>query len=557
MPWRGPEVPNEVPSLGLVVGQWIQDYCVVPDRELRGQPFILTDEQLMFLLHFYRLRIDDKDPAKATFHWARGAQLMRPQKWGKGPLIAAICCAEAAGPVRFDGWDAKGEPVGRPWATPHIQVTAGSEDQTANTWRALQPMIELGPLGAAFITDTGLTRINLPGGGLIEPVTASARSRLGQRITFAVQDETHAWNRANHGLQLADNQRRNLAGVGGRFVETTNAYDPVEQSVAQRTQSEPGVLIDDVDGGPGSVRNKQERRKVMRKVYGDSLVTKGGWVDLDRIDAEVEALLEHDAAQAERFFMNRKIAQEGAAFDIEQVRALIKPHKLSEGSVVCLGVDGARHDDSLAVVGTDVKTGYQWLVAIEERPDHAPPDYEHDMSRIDGAVTELIEGDKLVVWRAYCDDQHIRHLVDSWQNRFGEKRFVTWHTNRDKPMAWATRRYEEAISAGDVTFDGNPTFMTHLRHARKRMVTTLDDKERQMHVLSKSSSRSPMKIDAAAAAVLSWEARSDALASGAVSLTDTPDEPEPERPKGYEYGRAPRIEMPVGAWTGGGGSDME
>jgi hypothetical protein len=339
-------------------------------------------------------------------------------------------------------------------------------------------------------------------------------------------------------------------------VETTNAFDPVEQSVAQRTQSEPGVYIDDVDGGAGSVRNKVERRRVMRKVYGDSLLTKGGWVDLDRIDAEVEALIEHDAAQAERFFMNRKIAQEGAAFDIEHVKTLIKPTKLTEGSVICLGVDGARHDDSLAVVATDVKSGYQWLVAIEERPQHAPDDYEHDLTRIDGAVTELIEGDKYVVWRAYCDDQHIRHLLDSWQNNFGEKRFITWHTNRDKQMAWATRRYENAVAAGDVTLDGNPVFMQHLRNARKRMVTALDDKERQMHVLSKSSIRSPYKIDAAAAAVLSWEARSDALKSGAVDLTDTPEEPAEKPPPVYQANFAPPIGAPVGAWTGGG-SDME
>jgi hypothetical protein len=92
---------------------------------------------------------------EGKWRYPRGSQLMRPQKWGKGPLVAAICCAEAAGPVLFDGWDAKGEPVGRPWATPHIQVTAGSEDQTANTWRALQPMIELGPLGDSFIPTPG------------------------------------------------------------------------------------------------------------------------------------------------------------------------------------------------------------------------------------------------------------------------------------------------------------------------------------------------------------------------------------------------------------------
>jgi hypothetical protein len=550
MPWRGPEVPGEVPSLGLVVGQWIQDYCVVPDRELRGRPFILTEEQTIFLVWHYALTEEGK------WRYPRGSQLMRPQKWGKGPLVAAICCAEAAGPTLFDGWDAKGEPVGRPWATPHIQVTAGSEDQTANTWRALQPMIEMGPLGDTMIPDTGLTRINLAGGGLVEPVTASARSRLGQRITFAVQDETHSWNRSNHGLQLADNQRRNLAGVGGRFVETTNAFDPVEQSVAQRTQSEPGVYIDDVDGGPGSVRNKAERRKVMRKAYGDSLVTRGGWVDLDRIDAEVEALLEHDPAQAERFFLNRKIAMEGAAFDIEQIKTLVRPQRLTSESVICLGVDGARHDDSLAVVGTDVKTGYQWLVAIEERPENAPEDYQHDFDRIDGAVSELIENDKLIVWRAYCDDQYISSLIESWQNRFGQKRFVTWHTNRQRQIAWAVRRYEEAIGSGEVHYDGNPILLRHLRHARKRMLTVLDDKERQMHTISKSSIKSPLKVDAAMAAVLSWEARSDALASGAISLTETPAMAEEKPPPVYRANYAPPITAPVGAWSGGM-SDME
>jgi hypothetical protein len=66
------------------------------------------------------------------------------------------------------------------------------------------------------------------------------------------------------------------------------------------------------------IRNKRERRKVMQAVYGDSLTERGGWVDLDRIDAEVEALLEHDPAQAERFFLNRKLASEGAAFDFEK-----------------------------------------------------------------------------------------------------------------------------------------------------------------------------------------------------------------------------------------------
>jgi hypothetical protein len=96
----------------------------------------------------------------------RGTQVTKPQKWGKAPISSAWVCVEAApdGPVVFDGWDANGQPVGRPWPQPHIQVTACSEDQTDNVWRALLPMIQLGPLADVF-TDSGLTRINTPRAG--------------------------------------------------------------------------------------------------------------------------------------------------------------------------------------------------------------------------------------------------------------------------------------------------------------------------------------------------------------------------------------------------------
>jgi hypothetical protein len=413
-------------------------------------------------------------------------------------------------------------------------------------------MIELGDLGREFIPDTGLTRINLPGGGLIEPVTASARSRLGQRITFAVQDQTESWLRSNNGHMLAENQRRGLAGMGGRFLETCNAPDPVENSVASRTPlGASGVYINDVDGGAGSIRNKAERRRVLKKVYGDSVVEKGGWVDLDRIDAEIEALIPTDPAQAERFFLNRKIAAEGAAFDPERIKALVRARRPPSGAYIVLGVDGARHDDALAVVATDIRSGHQWPVIILERPDNAPEDYEHDLELVDGAVSDLIQGDLYVVWRAYCDDQYISGLIEKWQAKFGQKRFVTWHTNRPRPIAWAVRRFEEAIGDGDISFDADPVFHAHLRHARKRMLTVLDDKERQMHTLSKSSIRSPMKIDAAMAAVLSWEARGDALASGVVSLATAPLVPEPQQQRGYEPGYAPPARSLVGAGAAG------
>lgn len=527
MPWRGPEYEGEFPTLGYAVAQLIQESCVIPDGDFMGRPLRLTDEQLRCLLYHYRL-----DPETGKFVYFRGTQFTRPQKYGKGPFAAALICAEAHpdGPVLFDGWDASGEPVGRPWATPHIQVTAVSEDQTDNVFRALLPMIQLGPLADVF-TDVGLTRINLPSGGVIEPVTASAVSRLGQRITLSVQDQTESWLQSNGGHKLADNQRRGLAGMGGRWFSTPNAWDPIEDSVAQRTgeSKAPGVYLDDVDPGPGSIRNKQERRRMLKRVYGDSATKPRPdaewepWIDLDRIDGECVALIEHDPAQAERWFCNRKMASEGAAFDSVAFGKLAGRRRVPDGATVVLGVDGARHDDALAVVACDVRDKYLWVVECVERPDDAPEDYEHDLDRVDGAVRECFE--RFNVWRAYCDPHWIEGLIDGWQHEFGDRRVVHWLTNRPRPIGWAIRNFHEAIAAGDFSHDGDERLLRHVANARRRKLSVLDDRERPMHTLSKDSVGSPRKIDLAMAAVLAWEARGDCVAHGSVSLTDVPEVP--------------------------------
>src|SRR5450759_444846 len=140
MPWRGPREPGEYPTLGYLVGEWLEGFCVVPDGELQGRPFLLTDEMWLFLLKFYRLHPNAADfPHRPSAPFVyRGAQLMRPQKWGKSPFAAAICLAEAFGPARFAGWDKHGEPVGRSQPTPLIQIVATSEEQADNAWSALR-----------------------------------------------------------------------------------------------------------------------------------------------------------------------------------------------------------------------------------------------------------------------------------------------------------------------------------------------------------------------------------------------------------------------------------
>lgn len=513
MPWRGPEVKGEFATLGYEVADWIEANCAVPDGENVGEPFILSDEQRLFLYWHYRLKPNAKRAGKpsAAFVYRR-SQLTRPQKWGKGPISAGMICAEAAGPALFDGWNADGEPVGRPWPTPWIQVVAVSEDQTDNVWTALIPMIELGDL-QADIPDTGITRINLPN-GKIEPVTSAAISRLGQRITFAVHDETHSWTAHNGGVKLADTQRRNLGGMGGRSIETTNAWDPSEDSVAQTThESAPADVYRDYPKPLiGSIRNKRERRKVLKHAYAGA-----PWVDLDRIDAEILELLPRDPNQAERYFLNRIVAGVDKAFDLARFKACGSDVGIAPGRPVALGFDGARRLDSTGLVATDIESGHQIVVGVWERPSHqTEEDWEVPASEVHEAVAYAF--DTWDVWRLYGDPPYWQTEMDTWAGLYGSERVVQWWTNRLKAVAYAIKAWHTdwAVS-GALTHDGNEALLRHVGNAVKYQTKMRDDDGSWLWVIRKDGAKSPRKIDLTMCAILSWKARGDAIEAGVLN----------------------------------------
>lgn len=506
MPWRGAQYEGEFPSLGWLVADWIEANCVVPDGEHAGTPYKLTDEMVRFLVHHYRLK-PDADPSRpASGFRYRRSQLVRPQKWGKGPFSAAIILAEAApdGPVLFSGWDAAGEPVGKGWASPHIQCTACSEDQADNVFRALLPMIELGGL-AADVPDTGETRINLPSGGRIEPTTASGKSRLGQRITFALQDETHSWLKANGGHALADTQRRNLAGMGGRAIETTNCWDPAEESVAQLTDDYggPDVYRDRSTPPAGSFRNQRDRRKILRAAYGGSW-----WVDLDRVDAEcAELVAKGEQAQAERFFGNRIVATADTWLPRDVWDKCHAPgESIVDGDLVTLGFDGARFDDSTALVACRLSDGLLETVGVWERPEVVPGgQWEVDTLEVDAAVADAFRRWRVVFM--YADPPYWQDSVAAWSSEHGDKVVREWWTNRERAMVAALERFSTAAHLGELSHTGDEVLARHVRNARKRVT-------RSGVAIRKDRPGSPNKIDAAVAAVLAYEARADAVAAG-------------------------------------------
>ncbi|BAM26390.1 hypothetical protein [Corynebacterium ulcerans] len=319
------------PTLGDLWDAWVQAHCLIPDGYRRGQALQWSDWQFWAAAQFGRIRAGlewSGEPLGNQAFQYRRMQVIAPQKTGKGPWAATMTLIQAVGPSEFDGWAEEGEvyrcadcgcdcgfefpyqegePKGRPHPSPLIQLTATSVAQVDNTMRPLKSMIKMGPLHHLLATRGEFIRIL---GGLggddadrIDAVTASADSRVGNPVSFVLQDETGLWTKRNKMEKVADAQRRGLAGMAGRSIETTNAYDSSERSVAQTTFESTAldVFCFYIPPPKGLLWERhKDRRRILEAVYKGS-----PWVKIDSVLAEANEISERDPEQAERFFGNR------------------------------------------------------------------------------------------------------------------------------------------------------------------------------------------------------------------------------------------------------------
>ncbi|MFI1021273.1 hypothetical protein [Streptomyces olivaceus] len=528
---KGPEAGFVVdfPTL-WVVPDWIEHHCPVPDGFRAGEDLELYPWQLWCTVNHYRVkptaRVGQLAPA---FHYRR-SQVVAPQKTGKGPWSATIVLAEAAGPAVFDGWAKGGEryrcsdhgcgcgwwydyepgdPMGVPWPTPLIQLTATAEDQVDNVYRPLRSMVKRGPLSELMTAGEEFTRVG--DDGRIDVVTSSALSRLGNPIIFALQDETGLYTKANKLERVADTQRRGTAGMGGRSMETTNAWDPSEGSVAQTTsESRSRDIFRYHPQAPKSLSyaNKRDRRKIHTTVYAGS-----SHVDLDAIEAETAELMERDPAQAERFFGNRCVAGTATWLDPAKWARKAKPRRVRPMTRIVLGFDGSEVDDWTAI-RAETMDGYQFTPVYgpnDEPTIWNPADYGGQVpaAEVQAAMSQLMA--RYDVVRLYADPPYWETEIDEWVDLYGEERVIRWYTRRIVQMHAACERLKTDVvraRSGTVTFshDDCPITADHIANTRAAA------RPMDRYVLKKASP--PQKIDATIPSILAHEALGDVIAAG-------------------------------------------
>ncbi len=541
MPWRGARYEGEFPSLGPEIVAWIETFLCHGPGDVQGSPIELDDELFEFVVRCYRL---DPQTGKRVY---RRAFLSRAKGRAKSEVAGMMACAEALGPVRFDGWDAAGEPVGRPVTDPFVRCLATEEGQSGNTFANVATMLDHlknSAHGREFpVIDLGRssqtsTRILISGGGQVVPSTASGAAKDGGKETFAVFDETHLYMLPElHRMHatVRRNLRKRLAAEPW-CLETSTMYSPGEESVAEATHTyaqaisegkarEAGLLFDHRQAPAETDLSEPESLKNgLRAAYGPF----AEHMDLDGICAEIWDP-QSDPNESRRYWLNQPTASSDAWLSPQQVEACASATEVvADGEAITLGFDGSRQrqhsvTDSTALVGCRVSDGHLFLIpygdgyACWEQPQGpAGKDWEVPTGQVNEAVASAFERYKVLGF--YADPARWESYVDDWTATYGNGLLI--RATRRQPLQWwftggrsnqiveATSRLHAAIAAQECSVDaGSVPLLRHLVNARRRVSASGVQ-------IAKEHPMSAKKIDAAVAALLAWRARGDAVAAG-------------------------------------------
>jgi len=520
------------PSLGGAICDLIEERAVFGPGSLKGEPAKLDDEKRAAIWKAYEVYPKGHEYAgrrrfrRVRFSWRKGTAKTEFGGW----LTFAELHPE--GPVRFDGWDAHGNPVGRPVRDPYCPMLAYTQEQVHElAYGVLYTVCTEGPDADLF--DSSLERIVRLGprgaDGKAVPLAGSPNARDGARTTFQYYDETHRLDSPT----------------------SINAYETMEANLPKRPLDDPWSLGTTTAGEPGkgsvAEKDKDEAEKIARgeipepelfyfhREAGTHNPDTGIKYDLDRFEDRVEAIREAsgpsvakwsdlrgiakqwerpgvDSSYLERVWLNRWTQAAAQAYDVKAWESFKQVDaKIPDGADIALGFDGSKWKDTTALVATDMATGLQERMGLWVPTDDEPV----DPTEVEAAADDLFKRFRVV--RMYGDPaQGWDEFLSSLASKYGPK-VVMWFYNDSRNLkntAYMCRTYAQSIKTGTVYGNGDKELTEHIGHAQKYEIRMADEEGKPLWSVKKERHDSEKKIDLAMAGGMSNQARLDALKSG-------------------------------------------
>lgn len=472
-------------SLGWSALSW----CGFWLQKSRGTPWVFTDEQARFLLHWYSVEPGGR--------WSyRDFVLQRLKGHGKDPLGACLCLFEMLGPCRvadLDGDRVIGEEHPEAW----VQTAAVAQKQTKNTMNLLPGLLtpecrdhyQVSPAKQVMYA-MGATRT-------FEAITSSPETLEGARSTFTLKNETQHWLETNSGLEMDDVIERNATkspGGASRTGAITNAFEQGMDSVAERARdayeasevagkaASVRLLYDSLEAHPDAPLTMDEAPSVIESVRGDSV-----WLDIPSIVDSI-ADTRNPPSRSRRFWYNQVRAAEDAWVNPRWWDACAQPGQLVlPGERVVLFFDGSKSDDTTGLVGCRLSDGLVWRVGCWWPTEQVPL---IDRQDVDAAVEAAFDTWAVVAFfgdpshalddeaESYWDNQ-----LDVWHGRYARKLLL--HANpggdRQHSIMWdmsshthareftlAAQQTAAEIEHGQLVHDGDKLLRQHVFNSRKR-----------------------------------------------------------------------------------------
>ena len=258
--------------------------------------------------------------------------------------------------------------------------------------------------------------------------------------------------------------------------------------------------------------------------YGDSAREAGGWVDIERIMAEIRDPAT-DPQDARQYYLNQVTHASDSWVSRPEIMAAVDTTKdVQPEDTIVLGFDGSRgrvrgKADATALVGMRLADKHLFTVKVWEKRDTDPQDWSPNPAEVDAVVRETFADYNVVGF--YADPSGWTGQVAQWEADFSrqlrvrasrDEPIAAWPRGKDSRVSEYVERLRQALVMGEITWDGSSALMRHMLNARRRDTRT-------GYLLYKQFPDSPDKIDAAYAAVMAYKACLDAISSGATKTT--------------------------------------